>query len=81
MPQVRRKNIPPALLRHLLDGIQGRKISAAAIGRLADGLDERPEVPAGPWFKRLQTMTVCGEGDLIRIFLLPTQLPHGTEIL
>jgi len=81
MPQVRRKNIPPALLRHFLDRIQGRKISATAIGQLADWLDERPEVPAGPWFTGLQTMMVCGEGDLIRTFLLPTQLPHGTEIL
>lgn len=81
MPQVHRKNMPTALLRHLLDRTQGQKVSAAAIGQLADRLDERPDVPAGPWFKRLQTMTVCREADPIRTFLLPTQLPHGTEIL
>ena len=52
MPKVRRQQIPPALLRHLLDRIQARHISADQLELLAEWLDTQPEVPAGRWFKR-----------------------------
>jgi hypothetical protein len=37
-------------------------------------------VPAGPWYKRFPGMTVCGEGDLVKTFLTPTQIPRGTAV-
>ena len=80
MPRIRRKDIPPALFAHLLDRIQERRIEARQLGLLADRLDEEPEVPTGPWFKRFAGMTVCGEGDLIKTFLLPGQSPKGTPV-
>jgi hypothetical protein len=39
-----------------------------------------PEVPTGKWFKRFPEMTVCGEGELIKTFLLPSQSPIGEEL-
>jgi hypothetical protein len=80
MPQIRRHNLPPALLRHLLDRIQTREISAAHLGLLAEWLDTSPEVPTQRWFKRFPGMIVCGEGELILTFLRPGQLPDGFEV-
>ena len=80
MPRVRRKDVPPALFRHLLDRIQDRQIDAAQLRLLADWLDGEPEVPEGPWFKRFSGMTVCGEGELVKTFLLPGQNPKGTRL-
>jgi hypothetical protein len=81
VPQVRRKDIPPALFAHLLDRIQERRIGARQLELLAERLDGEPrEVPTGPWFKRFSGMTVCGAGDLIKTFLLPGQSPKGTPV-
>jgi len=80
MPKVRRQNLPPALLHHLLLRIQERSIAADQLGLLAEWLDRQPEVPAGRWFKRFPGMTVCGEGELIKTFLTPEQTPVGDEL-
>jgi hypothetical protein len=63
------------LFAHLLDRIKTRNISADQIGLLAD----QPEVPHGKWFKKFTGMTVCGEGELIKIFLQPGQVASGAE--
>jgi hypothetical protein len=52
MPKIRRQNLPPALLNHLLDRIADREISADQLGQFADWLVTEPEVPEGRWFKR-----------------------------
>jgi hypothetical protein len=80
MPKIRRENIPPALLNHLLDRIQQRHISADQLGLLADWLDTQPEVPNGKWYRKFPAMTVCGEGELIRTFLSLGQALEGQEI-
>ena len=80
MPKIRRQNLPPALLNHLLDRIKERQISADQLGALADWLDREPEVPEGKWFKRLSGMIVCGEGELVKTFLTVGQIPNGREI-
>jgi hypothetical protein len=80
MPKVRRQNVPPALFQHLLDRVQSRKISASQLELLATWLDREPEVPEGPWYKRFSGMTVCGEGEWIKTFLLPTQAPKGRSV-
>ena len=80
MPEIRRQNLPPALLQHLLDRIRQRNISANQLGLLADWLDTRPQVPSGKWIKRFSGMTVCGEGELIKTFLQPGQLAEGEEV-
>lgn len=80
MPEVRRATLPPALLAHLLERIRQRQIPAEQLGRLAAWLDTRPVVPDGPWFKRFSEMTLCGEGEWVKTFLLPGQLPFGQEI-
>lgn len=81
MPKVRRHNFPPALFQHLLDRVQSRKIPASQLEQLAKWLDSEPEVPEGPWYKRFRGMTVCGEGELIKTFLLPGQAPKGQRVV
>jgi hypothetical protein len=80
MPKIRRHNLSPALLNHLLDRIRLREISAEQLGLLADWLDTEPEVPEGKWFKRFPGMSVCGEGELVKTFLAANQIPIGTEL-
>lgn len=80
MPKVRRQNLPSALFQHLLDRIQSRKIPASQLERLAAWLDTEPDVPDGPWYKRFPSVTVCGEGELIRTFLLPGQSAKGERV-
>jgi hypothetical protein len=80
MPKIRRQNLPPALLNHLLERVKERQISPDQLGALADWLDTQPEVPDGRWFKRFVGMTVCGESELIKTFLTTAQVPTGTEI-
>jgi hypothetical protein len=80
MPKIRRQNLPPALLNHLLERVKERQISPDQLGALADWLDTQPEVPDGRWFKRFAGMTVCGESELIKTFLTTAQVPTGTEI-
>jgi hypothetical protein len=80
MPKVRRQNVPPAVLQHLLDRIQSRKIPASQLELLAKWLDGEPEVPEGLWYKRFFGMTVCGEGELIKTLLLPGQAPKGKPL-
>jgi hypothetical protein len=80
MPHVLRKDLPPALFQHLLDRIQQRQIDGHQLELLARWLDGEPEVPEGPWYKRFSGMTVCGEADLVKTFLLPGQSPKGTRV-
>jgi len=80
MPKIRRHHLPPALFQHLLDRIQGRQIPAIQLELLARWLDTEPEVPAGEWYKRFPAMVVCGEGELIKTFLLPGQHPKGKRV-
>jgi hypothetical protein len=80
LPRVRRSNLPPALFRHLLDRIQAREIRAEQLEALARWLDGEPEVPEGPWYKKLGAMTVCGEGELIKTFLRAGQPAKGTRL-
>jgi hypothetical protein len=80
VPKIRRQNIPPALFQHLLDRMQSRKIRSSQLERLATWLDTEPDVPEGQWYKRFSGMTVCGEGDLVKTFLIPGQHPKGERV-
>jgi hypothetical protein len=80
VPRVRRSDVPPALLAHLIDRIRERRVDARQLDDLARWLDGEPEVPEGPWYKRFSRMTVCGEGDLVKTFLGPGQAPKGAKI-
>jgi hypothetical protein len=77
VPKIRRHNLPPPLYAHLLDRIQDRHISARQLRLLLRWMDTQPEVPNRKWFKRFPEMIVCGEGELIKTFLVPSQAPTG----
>lgn len=80
MPKIRRQNVPPALLNHLLDRIAEREISFDQLGQFADWVVTEPEVPEGQWFKRFPEMIVCGEAELVKTFLRSGQVPTGEEV-
>jgi hypothetical protein len=80
LPKIRRTNVPHALFRHLLDRIHARSVEPEQLGLLARWLEAEPEVPDGKWYKRFPGMTVCGEGELIKTFLLPGQHPAGKRV-
>ena len=80
MPKIRRAKLPQALLAHLLTRMRQRNISHEQIISLAHWLDDEPEVPEGKWFRRFPGFIVCGEGELIKTFLLAGQAPDGCEI-
>jgi hypothetical protein len=80
VPRVRRPDVPPTLFQHLLDRIQERRIDARQLELLAAWLDTEPEVPDADWYKRSSGMAVCGEGELIKTFLLPGQAPEGRRL-
>jgi len=80
MPKIRRQNLPRALYNHLLDRVQQRSISALQLRLLLRWVDTQPEVPNSRWFKRFPGLVVCGEGELIKTFLLQSQPATGDEI-
>lgn len=80
MPRIRRSNLPRPLYAHLLERVKSRNISADQLGLLGDWLATQPEVPEDRWFKIFPGMTVCGEGELIKTFLEPGQLPDGQSL-
>lgn len=80
MPRIRRHNLPPALYAHLLERVQQRQISGQQLRLMLRWMDTHPEVPEGKWFKRFPGMFVCGEGELIKTFLVAGQIPTGEEI-
>jgi hypothetical protein len=80
MPKVQRRNVPPALFQHLLDRVQSRSIAASQLEMFAKWLDSEPEVPVGQWYKKFSGMTVCGEGQWVKTFLLPGQAPKGQRL-
>ena len=80
MPKVQRRHVPPSLFHHLLDRVQSRSIPASQLEMFAKWLDSEPEAPAGQWYKRFSGMTVCGEGQWVKTFLLPGQAPKGQRL-
>jgi hypothetical protein len=80
VPKVNRRNVPPGIFRHLLDRIQDRRIAPEQLEKLVRWLDREPEVPEGLWYKRFSGMIVCGDGELIKTFLLPGQIARGKRL-
>ncbi len=81
MPKVLRSKLPSALFFHLQQRVRDRSIQADDLRRLMGWLSADPEVPQGRWFKKFPGMTVCGEGELVKTFLLPQQAATGEEVL
>jgi hypothetical protein len=81
MPKILRQNLPHRLMNHLLDRIESRSITNDDLIQFSEWLTSNPEVPHGRWFKRFPGMTVCGEGVLVKTFLLPHQAATGEEVL
>ena len=80
MPRIRRSGLPKALFDHILLRIQQRGITPEDLGLMAAWMDKGPTVPEGDWFKRFDTFTICGEGELVKTVLTPKQTAIGEEV-
>jgi hypothetical protein len=80
MPKIRRRKLPPAVFFHLLERADQRKITHEKLEQLYRWMASDPIVPNGTWFKRFDSFTVCGEGELVKTFLEQRQLPFGEEV-
>jgi hypothetical protein len=80
MPRVRRKNVPPAVLAHLVSRIRERHVPVEDLENLARWLDTDPIVPSGCWFKRFAQIIVCGEGEMVKTILEDAHSAVGIEI-
>jgi hypothetical protein len=80
MPRIRRAKLPQAVLDHFLLRARERQIDFNKMTALSRWLDTNPIVPPGKWFKRFEGFIVCGEGELVKTFLLPGQSAVGEEI-
>jgi len=80
MPKVRRRNVPPAVIAHLVRRVRERYVPHQDLQSLGAWLDADPTVPTGPWFKRFARIIVCGEGDLVKTILEDTHTAVGTEV-
>jgi hypothetical protein len=80
MPRIRRERLPQAVMDHLVERANQRQIRVKEIGDLLRWLDTNPTVPQGKWFKRFTQFYICGEGELVKTFLLPGQSVVGTEV-
>lgn len=80
MPKVRRKNVPVAVIEHLVRRIRERHIPPEDLQSFAAWLDKDPTVPNGEWFKRFANIIVCGEGELVKTFLENQHTAVGTEV-
>lgn len=81
MPKILRQNLPPALYAYLLERVQQTHISGSQLRLLVKCMDTQPEALNGRWFKRFPERVVCGEGELVKTFLVPGQVPTGEEIV
>jgi hypothetical protein len=57
--------------------VRRQNVLPALFQHLLDRVQSR-KIPA--WYKRFSGMTVCGEGELIKTFLLPAQAPKGQHV-
>jgi len=64
----------------LLTHAREREIPRSDIVAFAAWLDTDPEVPEVEWFKRFPGRIVCGEGELVKTFLVRGQVPHDQMV-
>lgn len=80
MPKVQRTRLPRAILDHLAERAHQRQIREEQILIMLRWLETDPTVPDGKWFKRFDGFVLCGEGKLVKTFLLPGQSVIGVEL-
>ena len=80
MPRIKRSGLPKALFDHILLRIQERGITPEDLWLMAAWMDKEPIVPTGTWFKRFDTFTLCGEGELVKTVLTTKQTAIGEEV-
>ncbi len=68
------------MLGHLRDRFWEREICVEQLNLFARWRDGEPELPAGRKFRRFPGWFVCGEGELVKAFLRPGQLPDSQEV-
>ena len=75
MPKIewRWERLPPALQRHLIDRVDGRKISAEELLKLRAWSLSNPELG-------LRLLQICGQGKYPKTFLLRGEPARGERL-
>jgi len=80
MPKIQRRNVPRAVIEHLVRRVRERHVPIDELQAFAKWLDTNPTVPIGPWFRRFPKIIVCGEGQLVKTILEDGHTAVGTEV-
>jgi hypothetical protein len=78
MPKI--KNPPPRLLDHLVERWKDGRVSSDDFLELKHWLESNPDVPTGRWYKRFESGTLAGNGELPSTFLSPGMAVEGEEV-
>ena len=81
MPKIDRwDNFPAAVRQHLVDRMRDREITIADLNQLRLWVETSPEVPEGDWFKDFGSFKICGQGPLVKTFLVRGQVARGQSL-
>ena len=79
MPKI--KKPPPAgILDHLIQRYREGRVSSADFLELKHWLESDPDVPKGKWYKRFNTGTLAGKGEMPSTFLAPGMAAECEEV-
>jgi hypothetical protein len=79
MPKIK-KPPPKRILEHLIQRYHDGRIQASDLVELKKWMESNPEVKSGKWYKRFNTGTLAGKGEMPLTFLEPGMAPDGDEI-
>ena len=81
MPQIETwSRLPAAIRAHLVERMHDRKISIGDLNQLRVGMESKPNVPEGSWYKDCGSFKLCGEGRYPKTFLLASQAATGQKL-
>jgi hypothetical protein len=72
--------VPENVREHLIERMHDRRITVEDLNRLRLWIESDPEVPDGMWHKDFGSFKLCGEGQLLKTFLLPGQSAKGMKV-
>jgi hypothetical protein len=71
---------PRRILDRLIERYHDGRIAATDFLELKHWLESDPDVPQGKWFKRFESGTLAGQGEMPSTFLTPGMVVEGEEV-
>lgn len=80
MPKIQFSNLPRSVWHHLLERVEGRRVSIADLLALQEWVKTRPAAPHGDWYKDFGSFILCGTGEFPKTVLKKGMKPFGDPI-